>query len=95
MIALHRIVRPDHDFYINPDLIQMVEANPDTCVTLTNGSRFLVAETPAEVAELISSWRGTIVARAVSTPIVANHPRAEEALAQVLSFPLQAPSSPE
>jgi flagellar protein FlbD len=91
MIALHRIVRPDHDFYINPDLIQMVEANPDTCVTLTNGSRFVIAETPAEVAELVSAWRGSILAQAVATPLVANNPRAEEALAQVLTFPLPSP----
>lgn len=88
MIALHRIVRPDHDFYINPDLIQMVEANPDTVVTLTNGSRFVIAESPAEVADLVAAWRGSVVARAITAPVVANHPRVSEALGQVLSFPL-------
>jgi len=88
MIALHRIVRPDHDFYINPDLIQMVEANPDTVVTLTNGSRFVVAESPAEVAERVAGWRATVVSRAITAPLVANHPRVGEAVGQVLSFPL-------
>jgi len=87
MIALHRIVRPDHDFYINPDLIQMVEANPDTVITLTNGSRFVVAESPAEVADLVSEWRATVVTRAITAPLVANHPRVADAVGQVLNFP--------
>ena len=42
MIALHRITQPDHELYLNPDLIQTVEANPDTVIALTNGSRFVV-----------------------------------------------------
>ena len=50
MIAVHRLTQPDHELYVNPDLIQVVEANPDTVIVLTNGTRFVVAETPAEVA---------------------------------------------
>ena len=50
MIAVHRITQPDHELYVNPDLIQIVEANPDTVIVLTNGSKFVVSETPAEVA---------------------------------------------
>jgi flagellar protein FlbD len=91
MIALHRIVRPDHDFFINPDLIQMVEANPDTVVTLTNGSRFVISESPAEVAGLVADWRATVVSRAIAAPLIANHPRIGDALGQVLSFPLSSP----
>ncbi|HET6849728.1 MAG TPA: flagellar FlbD family protein [Gaiellales bacterium] len=87
MIALHRLVNPEHPLYLNPDLLQQVEANPDTVVTLTNGSRFVVAESPGEVADLVADWRADVIARALGTPLVANHPRIEQALGQVLSFP--------
>jgi len=90
MISLHRIVRPDHDFFINPDMILMVEANPDTVITLTNGTRFVVAETPGEVASSIADWRASILTRALTAPVVANHPRVGEALGQVLHLPSQA-----
>jgi flagellar protein FlbD len=87
MIPLHRLTRPDHDFYLNPDLIQIVEANPDTVISLTNGSRFLVAESPAEVARLVAEWRADVLTRALTAPVVANHPRVGDAIGQVLRFP--------
>jgi flagellar protein FlbD len=87
MIALHRIVNPEHPLYLNPDLLQQVEANPDTVITLTNGSRFVVAESPGEVADLVADWRAGVIARALGTPLVANHPRIDQALCRVLSFP--------
>jgi flagellar protein FlbD len=87
VISLHQIVRPDHDFFINPDMILLVEANPDTVVTLTNGTRFVVAETPGEVASRVADWRAGILTRALTAPIVANHPRVGEALGQVLHMP--------
>ncbi|HET7171869.1 MAG TPA: flagellar FlbD family protein [Gaiellales bacterium] len=62
MIPLHRITQPDHELYVNPELIQTVEATPDTVISLTNGSKFVVAETPAEVARLIRDWRAGIMA---------------------------------
>ncbi len=95
MIALHRLVQPEHPLYLNPDLIQQVEANPDTVVTLANGSRYVVSETPADVAALVADWRAGIIARALGTPLVANHPRIEQALGQVLSFPRSGASRPE
>jgi flagellar protein FlbD len=62
MIPVHRITQPDHELYVNPELIQTVEANPDTVISLSNGSKFVVAETPAEVARLVRDWRAGIVA---------------------------------
>jgi flagellar protein FlbD len=67
VIAVHRITQPDHELYVNPDLIQVIEANPDTVIVLANGTRFVVSETAAEVAELIRQWRASIVA-AVEQP---------------------------
>ena len=56
MIELHRLGRPDA-FHLNPDLIQTVEANPDTVVHLTTGTNLIVAEAPEEVVALVRSWR--------------------------------------
>ena len=49
MIALHRLGHRHEPFLLNPDLIEKVEAHPDTVIMLTTGARFLVDETPAEV----------------------------------------------
>jgi flagellar protein FlbD len=62
MIALHRLTHPDAALYINPDQIQLIEGTPDTVITLTNGSKFVVGERPEEVTGLIRSWRASILA---------------------------------
>ena len=36
-------------FHLNPDLMMTVEANPDTIVTMTNGEKLLIRETPEEM----------------------------------------------
>jgi flagellar protein FlbD len=64
MIPVHRLTQPDHELYVNPDLIQTVEANPDTVISLTNGSKFVVSETPTQVAQLVRDWRAGIIAAA-------------------------------
>jgi flagellar protein FlbD len=61
VIALHRISQPEHDLYVNPDLIQVIDANPDTVIVLCNGVRFVVSETPAEVTGLVREWRASIL----------------------------------
>lgn len=62
MIAVHRLTHPTDDLYLNPDQVQMIEGTPDTVVTLTNGSKFVIAERPEEVADLIRRWRASILA---------------------------------
>jgi flagellar protein FlbD len=61
VIAVHRITQPEHDVYVNPDLIQVIDANPDTVIVLANGTKFVVSETPAEVAQLVREWRASIL----------------------------------
>jgi flagellar protein FlbD len=61
MICLHRFGREQHAVYLNPDLILMVEANPDTVVTFTTGSRVIVKETPEEVAGAVRTWRASVL----------------------------------
>jgi flagellar protein FlbD len=67
MIELHRLTHPDQPFHLNPDLIQTVEATPDTVVSLESAAKFVVLETPDEIVRLIRDWRASIIARA-------NHP---------------------
>ena len=67
MIPLHRLTHPTLPLYLNPDLIQTVEATPDTVVALTNSSRFVVNETPLEVLEMIRDWRASILEKALAS----------------------------
>ncbi len=55
MIRLTRI--DGTTFYINPDLIEMVDGTHDTHITLVNGHRYVCAETPEVLAELIVDYR--------------------------------------
>lgn len=61
MIILHRLGHNAEEFHLNPDLILLVEALPDTVVTLTTGTRFVVAESPVRVAEEVRAWRTEIL----------------------------------
>jgi flagellar protein FlbD len=44
-------------FYLNPDLIELMEATHDTHVTLTNGHRYVCAERPDIIVERIAEFR--------------------------------------
>lgn len=44
-------------FYLNPDLIEVVEASHDTHVTLTNGHHYVCAEPPEVLVERIAGFR--------------------------------------
>lgn len=43
--------------YINPELIQTVEATPDTVITLAGSKIMIVKESPQEVAERFIEYR--------------------------------------
>jgi flagellar protein FlbD len=47
-------------FHINPDLIEMVEACPDTVVTLVNKHRYVVADDVAVVIDRIIEFRARV-----------------------------------
>jgi flagellar protein FlbD len=44
-------------FYLNPDLIELVEASHDTHITLINGHRYVCAESPELIAGRIAEYR--------------------------------------
>jgi len=60
VIKLHRLGQDAEEFHLNPDLVSIVEAHPDTVVTLTTGVRVLVQETPEEITALVRAWRASI-----------------------------------
>jgi flagellar protein FlbD len=59
MIKLARLNgRP---FYLNSDLIEHIDATPDTVVTLTSGTKIMVAESAEEVCEKVVAFRRSIL----------------------------------
>lgn len=60
MISLTRL--SGQRFALNADLIQRVDATPDTVVTLVDGTSVVVAEPVEEVVRLVVELRATVVA---------------------------------
>lgn len=55
------------EFILNCDLIETVLGNPDTVITLTNGRKMIVKETPGEVTDKVLEFRRKIFAGLFST----------------------------
>jgi flagellar protein FlbD len=66
MITLHRLGHAVEPFQLNPDLIMTVEANPDTVITLTTGTKIVVAEAPDRVADDVRCYRIDVLAGALA-----------------------------
>ncbi len=54
--------------YINAELIQSVEATPDTIITLAGNKKLIVKDTPQEIAERFIEYR-----RKTLAPIVVSN----------------------
>jgi flagellar protein FlbD len=50
------------EFALNPDLIERVEAHPDTVAFLVDGTRYVLRESVAEVLQEIREYRASILA---------------------------------
>ncbi|QAY60069.1 hypothetical protein ET475_08755 [Microbacterium protaetiae] len=62
MIVLTRL---NHSrFAVNPDLIERVQAAPDTTITLVDGATFVVTESMNKVIEEITDFRARVLATA-------------------------------
>jgi len=46
---------------VNCDLIERVEASPETVVTLVDGSRYVVMESVAEIVDKVRAFRASVV----------------------------------
>lgn len=51
-------------FAVNPDLIERAESNPDTVVTLVDGTKYVIGESLDELIARIRDYRAGIIAAA-------------------------------
>lgn len=58
MIKLSRL-NGDH-FVLNCDMIEIIEANPDTVVSLTTGHKFVVRESIDDIIEKVVQYNAEI-----------------------------------
>lgn len=58
MIRLHRLTGAE--MVINAELIEMVEATPDTVISLTTGKKLVVSDTVDEVVARVMEYRRAI-----------------------------------
>ena len=47
---------------MNADLVEMIEANPDTVLTLNSSRKFVVRESPNDIIDSIVAYRRRIFA---------------------------------
>ncbi len=50
------------EFLLNCDLIETIRKNPDTVITLTNGKKLIVRESPEEITGKVIEFRRQIFA---------------------------------
>ncbi len=63
MIKVTRI--NDSDLVINADLIEFVEAIPDTIISLTTGKKIMVKDTPDQIIEKVAAFRRLSAGRGI------------------------------
>lgn len=59
MILVHRL--KGDPVFLNADLIEFVEARPDTVITLADGRKMVVSETPEEIIERSRLFRASVI----------------------------------
>lgn len=74
MILLHRL--HGEPVFVNADLVEAIEATPDTVLTLVDGRKAIVQEAPEVVAGRIIAFRAAVLVaadelRAQSRPTLA------------------------
>ncbi|NCB31115.1 MAG: endoflagellar protein [Clostridia bacterium] len=58
MILVHSM--QGEEMYINPNMIEMIRATPDTVLFLSTNKRILVKDTPQELVDRIVAYRKRI-----------------------------------
>ena len=81
-------------FALNPDLIERVEAHPDTVAFLVDGTKYVVKETVDEVLQAIREYRAGILATSYEmdrgeyrSPVATDEPSDVTAVSSVVPFP--------
>lgn len=54
MIELTKLT--NEKYYINPNLIEIIEITPDTMITMTNGKKYYALENVQEIIKRIESF---------------------------------------
>ncbi|MBM3811962.1 MAG: flagellar protein [Acidimicrobiia bacterium] len=67
-------------FVLNSDLIEQVEAMPDTIVTLITGQKLIVSESADEVVERVIAFRRAIGLSGMSGPAAVGKALVEQSL---------------
>jgi uncharacterized protein YlzI (FlbEa/FlbD family) len=52
------------EMYLNPDLIERIEATPDTVVSLVDGRKYVAVEPPPELIRRIVAFRASVLVTA-------------------------------
>jgi len=60
MIKVTRLRATEAELVVNAELIETVEATPDTVITLTTGHKIIVQESTAEVIRLVVAYKRSI-----------------------------------
>ena len=68
-------------FALNPDLVARADVTPDTVLTLTDGAKYVVAESLRDVVDLIVSFRAAILRAAEQPELSESHARFADAAA--------------
>lgn len=55
-------------FALNPDLIERVEANPDTVIFLVGGTKYVVVEDLPEIIDAVTAHRANVLKFAAAPP---------------------------
>lgn len=59
MILVHRL--RGEPMFINEDLIESIEATPDTVVTLVDGRKLVIADCPDDIVERARMYRASVL----------------------------------
>lgn len=62
MILVHRL--KGEPLFVNADLIESIESRPDTVVTLVDGRKAMLSDTPEELVARIVRFRAAVLAAA-------------------------------
>lgn len=73
-------------FAVNPDLIERIQATPDTTLVLVGGTTYIVTESMDEVIDMISRYRAGIISLARSMPTTEAH---QHPTLGIVPFPAQ------
>lgn len=77
-----RVTRLDHqELVLNCDLVESIEARPDTTIRLITGASLVVREGVDELLEAMRAWRASVLGRAGLAGLFA-HPLPAAALAR-------------